>query len=461
MKFTNPLGSSMWTQILAVFAATLGTISDGIQYGWSSPALPVLHADDTPVKISEDDDYWLEMLYMVGGMAGLPITIFLVDKIGRKWSIIVASVANLISWIMIGSASNVIVLYCARFLTGMGADVAFVSAPMYIAECADAKIRGFLGTFIYIMMIIGVLVSYCVVPYVPIWASSCVGACLVVIQILIFVWMPQSPYYLLINSKRDKAKKALTWLRRRADVEDELKEIESAVERQNSERGRPIDLVMIPSNRKALLIMTTLNTVQHFCGISVILMNVETILKASGSIIDSKISAILFGVCMLIASVGGSPFIDKFGRKVLLISSSVLSAMFLGILGIYFFLKDVELYDLESYKIIPLLSVLGYALAYKYGLGLVPIVTTGELFPTPVKAMGMTMADLVYTVMAVVSLKVYYVTLELYGMYFPFLLFSVCGLFTAGFVYWVVPETKGKTLEEIQQILKGNVQTKM
>lgn len=439
----------------------MGTISDGIQYGWSSPALPVLHSADTPVKITEDDDYWLEMLYMVGGMAGLPVTIYLVDKIGRKWSIIVASASNLIAWIMIACASDVVVLYVARFLTGMSADVAFVSAPMYIAECADAKIRGFLGTFIYIMMIIGVLVSYCVVPYVPIWASSCVGACLVVLQIIIFFWMPQSPYYLVIKGKHEKAKKALTWLRRRADVDEELKEIESAVERQNSERGRPIDLVMIPSNRKALLIMTTLNTVQHFCGISVILMNVETILDASGSVIDTKISAILFGVCMLVASIGGSPFIDRFGRKVLLISSSILSALFLGLLGIFFFLKDVEKLDLESYKIIPLLSVLGYALAYKYGLGLVPIVTTGELFPTPVKAMGMTMADLVYTVMAVVSLKVYYLTIELHGMYFPFMLFGVCGLFTAGFVYWVVPETKGKTLEEIQQILKGNVQTKM
>lgn len=67
----------------------------------------------------------------------------------------------------------------------------------------------------------------------------------------------------------------------------------------------------------------------------------------------------------------------------------------------------------------------------------------------------MTLADLTYTIMAIVSLKVYYYTASLYGMYFPFLLFCGCGLFTATFVYFVVPETKGKTLEEIQMILKG------
>lgn len=451
----------MWTQILAVFAATLGVISDGIQYGWSSPAIPILESADSPVPISGDDDYWLEMLYMCGGMAGLPVTIFLVDKIGRKWSIIVASCANMVAWILIALADRIEILYCARFLTGMAADCAFVAAPMYIAECADARIRGFLGTFIYIMMIMGVLCAYCIVPFVPIWASSTVGAILLVLQILLFVWMPQSPYYLLIRGQREKAKKALTFLRQNGNVDDELKEIEQAVERQNSERGRPIDLLLIPSNRKALLIMGTLNTVQHFCGISVILMNVQVILEESRSVIGGELSAILFGVCMLIASVGGSPLIDKFGRKVLLISSSLLSAVFLAMLGTYLLLMNVYNYDMENYSSIPLIAILGYALSYKYGLGLVPIVTTGELFPTSVKAMGMSIADLVYTVMAVISLKVYYVTMQTYGMHFPFLLFACFGLMTAGFVYLVIPETKGKTLEEIQQILKGNTQTKL
>lgn len=157
---------------------------------------------------------------------------------------------------------------------------------------------------------------------------------------------------------------------------------------------------------------------------------------------------------MLIASVGGSPFIDRYGRRVLLISSSILSSIFLGVLGTFFYLKDIEKMDLSNYGIIPLAAVLLYALVYKYGLGLVPIVSMGELFPTSVKAMGMTLSDLTYTVMAMVSLQVYYATVEHYGMYFPFLLFLCCGLFTAVFVYFVMPETKGKTLEEIQMILK-------
>lgn len=440
------------------FAATIGVISDGMQYGWSSPAVPKLLDKDSPVEIEESDAYLIEMLYMAGGVAGLPVTVFVVDKLGRKNSIIMASCQNILSWILIAVATNKPLLLTARFLTGLSANVAFVSAPMYIAECADARIRGFLGTFIYILMIVGVLFAYCIVPFVPIWVSSAVGAAFVAVQAVSFLAMPESPYWLLMKGKREKAKKSLQWLRRKDDqeVDQELLEIEAAVKRQEEERGRPQDLFLVPSNRKALLIMFTLNTTQHFCGISVVLMNVQLILDAAGEgAVGPELSAILFGVCMLIASVGGSPFIDRFGRRALLISSSILSSLFLGLLGTFFLLKDVLKYDMTTWGAVPLSAVLAYALAYKYGLGLVPIVSMGELFPTSVKAIGMTLSDLTYTIMAIVSLKVYYLTIDIYGMYFPFLLFCACGLFTAGFVFFVVPETKGKTLEEIQMILKG------
>lgn len=116
-----------------------------MQYGWSSPGVPKLLAADSPVKITEDDAYLVEMLYMAGGVAGLPVTVFVVDRLGRKKSIILASVQNIVSWILIATATTKPVLFVARFLTGLSANVAFVSAPMYIAECADAGIRGFLG----------------------------------------------------------------------------------------------------------------------------------------------------------------------------------------------------------------------------------------------------------------------------------------------------------------------------
>lgn len=148
-------------------------------------------------------------------------------------------------------------------------------------------------------MIVGVLLAYCIVPFIPIWASSAIGAAFVTVQALSFLAMPESPYFQLMKGRKEKAQKSLQWLRRRDDVNEELSEIEAAVKRQQEERGRPQDLLIVPSNRKALLIMFTLNTTQHFCGISVVLMNVQTILHDSGSAVGPELSAILFGECLL------------------------------------------------------------------------------------------------------------------------------------------------------------------
>lgn len=109
---------------------------------------------------------------------------------------------------------------------------------------------------------------------------------------------------------------------------------------------------------------------------------------------------------------------------------------------------------MASIKMIPLIAVLGYAFAYRMGLGLVPIVVTGEIFPTSVKAFGMTLADLIYNVQAIISIRIYYWTSNSFGMHVPFLLFAFCGIFTAICTCMCIPETKGKTLEQIQMKLK-------
>lgn len=80
---------------------------------------------------------------------------------------------------------------------------------MYIGECADAKIRGFLGTMIFTMMMTGTVLGYAIVPFVPIWVSSLVGVVINTVHLSLFVWMPESPYYHLLKGNEKKAEKSL------------------------------------------------------------------------------------------------------------------------------------------------------------------------------------------------------------------------------------------------------------
>ncbi|XP_017779256.1 PREDICTED: facilitated trehalose transporter Tret1-like [Nicrophorus vespilloides] len=442
------------TQIIAAFAATINSVSDGIHYGWASPVIPILTSGDSPISITETDVQWLELLYMIGGIAGLPLTMFAVDKFGRKKSILLASANNLLSWILIAVANNVTTLHVARFLSGLGADVAFVAIPMYIAEIADQKIRGLLVAFIYIMLLIGIVICYSVAPFVSILASSSVGAAFVIAQLITLPFMPETPYYNLLKGKEEAAEKSLKWLRRRSDVKEELEEIKAAVARQSSERGKFKDIFIVPSNRKALIIMTVLNASQHLSSISVMLMNLHTILEDAEGIIEKNTSAIIFAVIMLIATVCAAGIVDKCGRKLLLVSSSLISSVALGSLAVYLTYKHFG-YDVLPYNWVPIAAVFIYAASFRMGLGSVPIVLTGELFPTSVKAKGMTLSDFTYVFFGTITIYLFQILEKSIGIYVAFYIFSISCILAALFTVFFVPETKGKTLEQIQLILKG------
>ncbi|KAG5883247.1 hypothetical protein JTB14_000036 [Gonioctena quinquepunctata] len=442
-------------QLIAVLTGTLGAISDGMHYGWTAPVLQVLERNNTPVHLTQTDHLWLESVYLIGGLAGLPVTILAVDKIGRKGSILISAVIALISWILIALADRVEYLYVARFMVGLSGDVAFVAAPMYIAEIADKKIRGFLAGIIYVMMLVGILVIYAVAPYVPFYVPSIIGAGLVTCQLISFPFMPDSPYYLLSKDKTEKAKIHLQRLRGTDNVDEEFAEISAAVKRQRSEQGRPQDLFLSKSNRKAVLIMFVLNGAQHFSSISVMLMNLHEILHAADSrYLSSETAGILFAAMMLMSATIADFIVDKFGRKGLLISSSLLTGLSLLILAIFFTLK-AQGFEVQSISWIPLVAVMVYAAVFKFGLGIIPIVMTAELFPTKVKAMGMTIADFFYLFFAWMSVELYQRLAIYVGYDIPFYIFAVSTLLTAIFAQVYIPETKGKTLEEIQYILKG------
>ncbi|XP_025836612.1 facilitated trehalose transporter Tret1-like isoform X2 [Agrilus planipennis] len=445
-------------QLLSITASrnhgTIGTISDGMQYGWTAPNIPKLHLDDSPIKIEKHDEEWIENIYMIGNIAGLLFTIIYMKFLGRKIIVILAAIKHVIAWILIATATRIEVLYCARFLAGAAGNIAFVSLPMYIAEVADESIRGFLGTFVYTSMILGVLVIYSVAPFTSIAVSSSVGAACVTLQIITFSFMPESPYYHIIKGNQEAALKSLQTFRRREDVYDELKDITSAVERQESEKGRIIDIFIVRSNLKAFIIAITLNFAQHFSGISVLLMNVHTILADAESVISAETGPIIIAATMLIACIASSFIIDKFGRKKLLVSSSILTGLALTVLATYFYIKNSD-YDISNLSWIPVVSVTMYSLFFKFGLGMVPIVFLGELFPTSVKGMAMSIVDISYGMCAILSVYVYIHLSSLYGIHVPFFIFAGLCIFAALFSQFCIPETKGKTLEEIQMILKG------
>ncbi|XP_028137923.2 facilitated trehalose transporter Tret1-like [Diabrotica virgifera virgifera] len=444
-------------QLVAVLSGTLSAISNGMYYAWTAPLLPILQGPDSPVEINNSQAEWLENSFFLGAFCGVWATMYLVDKIGRKKSMLLASFVMFSGWVVTAVAPKVEYIIAARAFAGAAGDIAFVATPMYIAEIADHKIRGFLSSSVYIMMLIGILLIYSVAPFVPFYVHCILGASFDLTQMIILPFMPETPYYLLSKNKPDDALHSLIRLREKEhDVKKELENIKLAVDRQKAEQGRILDLFVVSSNRRAIFVMALLNTAQHFSGISVFLMNIHIILEAGDSIyLEPRIAAIMFSAIMVIAASVASMTIDKYGRKTLLIFSSLLSGICVLVLAMFFSFKNGGI-DTTNYSWIPTVCVMLYALSFKLGLGMVPIVLTAELFPANMKAFGMAIADGFYVGASLLSLQVYQRLTQYFGLEYPFYVFSCFCVIAALSTFIFIPETKGKTLEEIQMILKGN-----
>lgn len=420
-----------------------------MHFAWTAPIVPVLRKPSSPIKITSNDVTLLETIYLSGGVVGLPITIFLVNKIGRKKSILTASAINLIAWIIIGSANKVQYLYVARFLGGLEANVNYVSTPMYIAEIAEEKFRGVLSGSLYVMVTFGMLTIYSVAPFLPFYVPSVIATVLLLTQLITFWILPESPYYLIKKGREEETKKCLMKLRGNLD---KFEIISTAVQRR--QKGHIRELFSVSNNRRAFIIVLYLTAAQHFSGITPILMNLHTILVDTDStFFNYNKTAICFVAVMLVTSTVTSFFLDKLGRKFLLITSSVISGSCLLVMAVYFHLRAVGKVD-STFGWIPLVAVMVYAVGFRSGIGLVPIVLASELFSMNVKAVGMSLSDGMYVTIGFICIEIYQNIVYYYGYYVPFYIFTLVAFLTAIFAHFVIPETKGKTLEEIQALLK-------
>ncbi|KAF5302782.1 hypothetical protein FQA39_LY01962 [Lamprigera yunnana] len=453
--FTNPMKLIPGTisQVIAVITCTLLSISNGMNFGWTAPIGPLLLSPNSTIKTDGTDILLLETLYTLGGLCELPISFYLLDKIGRKNTVLLAAITGLIAWIMIASTSLMTMFFVARFIAGASGNLSFMALPAYIAEISDKKIRGHLLTVIYIMVMLGALLIYAVGPYISIPASAAIGASVLITQLLTFSFMPKSPYYLLMKNQKEEARKSLIIFRSVEDVEKELEEITFTVEKEMSERKGILDLFRIKSNLKAAMIITVLILTQNFSGTNVMFMNMNSILIEAGGSISANTGAILYSLMLLVGVITTGILVDVTGRKVLLCTSTILTTIFLFVLAAYFTIKG-ENVNVGTLGWLPIFAVLSYAFTFQSGLGPVPNLFIAELYPTNIKAIGMVYADVINALNSILALIIFHV-LQKFGMQVPFYLFGCCCALSLLFSIFVVPETKGKSLREIQYLLKG------
>ncbi|VEN36594.1 unnamed protein product [Callosobruchus maculatus] len=443
-----------WPQILAIGIGSLVSLSMGMLTTWTSPYIPVLLQDKESYSISPEEASYLPSIAPVVATLTIPLLFTLPDRIGRKYTLLLAAIPYFICWVLTALARGIYVFYLSRAFEGISDGLVFSALSMYAGEVATPKVRGVWGNGLTVFNYIGQFFINVIGPHLTIQQSSYIGMTIPVFFVVLFSLMPESPYYFLMKKRDEDARKSLQWLHCTMDVNKYLAQIKEDVERQMSERGTWAELFTIKANRKAWIAGTFLRIAQQFSGLSVLYAYTKYIFELSHSSISPNVSIVLFTGLNCILNVVSSFSSHYLGRRKSFILSLLFCSFSMAPLAVYFYILEFhpEL-DVSHYRWVPLASMLSYISSAAFGVAIIPSLMYSELFSASIKAKGICILLMQAGVISTaVNLLFYYMSTS-FGTYSPFVLFSVSAMSSSILSIYFVPETQGKTLEEIQQSL--------
>jgi len=385
---------------------------------------------------------------LIGATIGAITSARLTDTLGRRVILLLAAASFSVGAIGSALSPNVVLLVSSRLVIGLAIGVASYAVPLYISELAPPSARGWLVSLNQLAITVGILVSYAVA-----YAFSADGAWRWMLGLALVpavalaigvALLPDTPRWLVRDGKVDDARRVLRRLRPPNDVEPELANIESSLHKQ---AGGWVQL-LAPSVRMALIVGIGLAIFQQVTGINTVIYYAPTIVQLAG--IPSASGAILatagIGVVDVLMTLVAMLLLDRLGRRPLLLGGMVVMGVALGILGLAFRLIGV----LDNVAAVSLVSLMVYVGAFAIGLGPIFWLLLSEIYPLQARGLAMGVATTAnWAANLLVSLTFLSLTGAL-GVSTTFWLYGLLTVVALIFVYRLVPETKGRTLEEIQ-----------
>lgn len=443
-------------QYLAAFLSSLPVLMTGAAYGWTSPTMLTWKEDkDHEFNYTGDEISWIVSLIEIGNLI-TPIPCgFLVDVWGRKNMLLFTAPMWLLSWLLIIVSKNVYLMYLSRIVQGMAVGVVCTVNPPYLGEIAEKEIRGSISTFFQGMLFLGILLQYCIGPYVSYLILAIFNAVIPVVFIITFIFMPESPYYLLMKNKEEAAAKSLMWLHKednQSNIRDELKEMKDNVEEDMSQKATWWDLVATPNSRKAFFILQIAATTKFLSGyLGVLSYANATFAATKGSSLKPEHYTILLGLLLFLPMFVTAALADRVGRRPLLLTSAIGCAFCEILAGTFYYLQTLYPEEVKPYDWVAFVTISSYFILFSAGLG--PLVSTlrAELFPSNTRGIASGVTNITETITCFISLKMYHVVAEEWGYYLNYWIFAIFCIIGAIIIYFVVPETKGKSFAQIQK----------
>jgi sugar porter (SP) family MFS transporter len=427
--------------------AALGGLLFGYDTGVISGALLFIQKD---LHASTFDQSAVVGSLLLGAVIGAIAAGYLANTIGRRKVSITAGVIFAVSAIGSALSPNVWTLIGARFVLGLAVGTASFVAPMYISELVPPKIRGGLVSFNQLMVTIGILIAYIVDFSLQGLGNNWrwmlgLGAIPGIALAVGMLFMPESPRWLVEKHREDDARDVLCHARRKEQVDEELKEIKDVADEEGSWRD-----LLAGGVRPMLVVGLGLAIFQQIVGINTVIYYAPTIFKYAGVSTSASIGQTVFvGVTNVVFTIVAVMLLDKVGRRVFLLVGTAGLTIALAGLGLFFAVPTIR----HHAGWLALASLILYVASFAIGLGPIFWLMIAEIFPLKVRSTAMatcTVANWGFNFLVSFTFLQLVATAGKGGAFFTY---AALGIAAIVFFAWKVPETKGRSLEEIEHDL--------
>nr|BAQ02355.1 sugar transporter [Nilaparvata lugens] len=449
-------------QYFSATSACLTGVLCGSCLMWVTPILPKLQGQDAIVLMTTTEISWLVSIFELGSLISAVPSGVAANYWGRKTVLLSGFPFIIGSWALILFLQTVIGFYIARLLQGMAIGITGTVINIYVSEICSANVRGGFTASIQTLFYLGVFFQYITGSYLSYNLNIYINVVVTnALYLFIFLFEPESPYFLMAIKKPEAARNNIELLRgSNATVEDidkEFMQVKESVEMETRSQGKWTDLVATSADRRVLLITQTLVAVRLMSGTMVISSYLNAILNLTidnKEPINSHDYLVIFSSVTFVTIVLTTFLVDTIGRRPLLLTSLVGCTVVHFSLSLFYFCFFNPDYCptsfTPSHNHLPPILLVAYAFFFSIGAGPVTQTLQSELFPSHTRCYGSVISVLNLTLTGLFTLRSYQIIVDWFGLYMNFALYGTACLLSFIFTYFFVPDTKGKTLLEIR-----------
>ena len=401
--------------------------------------------------LSDTAQQWLVGSLLVGAVIGAAIASFLAESIGRKWTKIWSGSVYVVGGLGSAFAPNIGVLLTARFLLGLAVGAASFVSVEYISEQTPARLRGGVTSFNQLMVTSGILIAYLVaagfqnVSGTWRWMLG-LSAVPGLVLALGMLTVPRSPRWLVAHGHEDEARDVLSRTREKDEIDDEIDQISEATRRK---RDTTVRSLFAGRLRPLMVTGLALAIFQQLIGVNTVVYYSASILEATGmSANESVLRAVTVGITNVVFTVVAILLLDRVGRRPLLITGTVMATAALILLGLWF---QIDAWQAAGW--LALAFLLLFMAGFAIGLGPVFWLMISEIYPLGVRSKAMSIATIANWAANFVVSYFFLQLVDAVGRSGTFWIYAGFGLLATAYFSWRVPETKDRTLEEIESEL--------